>query len=151
MVLEPISRILCKPCGGDRHFSRPLARPSRRSGMRHTRGCWTGRPAAYFALHRIGFFVPSASRRNAVGSYPTFSPLPGGCPPGGVFSVTLSVATGYGPWRPGLSRSVSMRWSCDRPTRRDNVSCRESCPVVSGLSSRSCNGRGVTRALGSKN
>jgi len=44
--------------------------------MRHTRGCWTGRPAAYFALHRIGFFVPPASRRGAVGFYPTFSPSP---------------------------------------------------------------------------
>jgi len=42
--------------------------------VRHTRGYRTGRPAAYVALHRIGFFVPPALRRGAVGSYPTFSP-----------------------------------------------------------------------------
>jgi hypothetical protein len=61
--------------------------------MRHTRDYGTGRPVSYFVLHRKGFFVPPASRRGAVGSYPTFSPLP--CvpegPPGGLFSVTLSV------------------------------------------------------------
>ncbi len=62
--------------------------------MRHTRDYWTGRPVSYFVLHRMGFFVPPASRRGAVGSYPTFSPLPGvpEGPPGGLFSVTLSVA-----------------------------------------------------------
>ena len=62
--------------------------------MRHTRDYWTGSPVSYFVLHRKGFFVPPASRRGAVGSYPTFSPLPGGSeePPGGLFSVTLSVA-----------------------------------------------------------
>jgi len=51
-------------------------------------------------LHRMGFFVPSHSRGNAVGSYPTFSPLPirafksEDLKPrmGGLFSVTLSVA-----------------------------------------------------------
>ncbi len=75
--------------------------------MRHTRGYRTGRPASYFVLHRKGFFVPPASRRGAVGSCPTFSPLPwanrSGLPrvnpelvegsvQGGLFSVTLSVA-----------------------------------------------------------
>lgn len=60
--------------------------------MRHTRGYRTGRPAAYVALHRIGFFVPPALLHGAVGSYPTFSPLPDGYPPGGLFSVTLSIA-----------------------------------------------------------
>ena len=59
--------------------------------MRHTRGYGTGRPATYFALHRTGFFVPYRLRGYAVGSCPTFSPLPDGCPPGGLFSVTLSV------------------------------------------------------------
>jgi len=44
--------------------------------MRHTRDYRTGRPVSYFVLHRKGFFVPPASRRSAVGSYPTFSPLP---------------------------------------------------------------------------
>ena len=84
--------------------------------MRHTRGCRTGRPAAYFALHRIGFFVPPASRRGAVGPCPTFSPSPRrlrvfrrrrarGC----LFSVTLSVNAGCGPCCPGLGGSVSGR------------------------------------------
>ncbi len=44
--------------------------------MRHTRGLRAGHPATYFALHRTGFFVPPALLRDAVGSYPTFSPLP---------------------------------------------------------------------------
>ena len=49
--------------------------------MRHTRGYRTGSPASYFVLHQKGFFVPSASRRDAVGSYPTFSPFPSAVPP----------------------------------------------------------------------
>ncbi len=59
--------------------------------MRHTRDYRTSRPVTYFALHRTGFFMPPALRRGAVGSYPTFSPLPRGCPRGGIFSVTLSI------------------------------------------------------------
>src|SRR5208283_4210669 len=39
------------------------------------------------------------------------------------------------PPRPGLSRSASGRRPCGQPDRRVNVSCRESCPTVSGLSS----------------
>lgn len=35
--------------------------------------------------------MPPALLRDAVGSYPTFSPLPDGKPPGGIFSVTLAV------------------------------------------------------------
>jgi hypothetical protein len=42
--------------------------------MRHTRGYRTSSPATYFALHRTGFIVPPALLRDAVGSYPTFSP-----------------------------------------------------------------------------
>ena len=36
---------------------------------------------------------------------------------------------------PGLSSSDSGRRPCGQPRRRDSVSCRESCPMVSGLSS----------------
>ena len=42
----------------DVHLSRPPERPPRRSGMRHTRNRWTGRPIPYFALHRNGFILP---------------------------------------------------------------------------------------------
>ena len=42
----------------DVHLSRPPERPPRRSGVRHTRNRWTGRPIPYFALHRNGFILP---------------------------------------------------------------------------------------------
>jgi len=42
----------------DVHLSRPRVRPPRRSGVRHTRNRWTGRPIPYFALHRNGFILP---------------------------------------------------------------------------------------------
>jgi len=95
------------------------APPAPCGAMRHTRGCRAGSPAAYFALHRIGFFVPLASRRGAVGSCPTFSPSPRvrafpafrrrGATRGCLFSVTLSVNAGYGPRCPGLGGSDSGR------------------------------------------
>ena len=52
---------------------------------------------SYLALLRTGFTMPARSPGTAVGSYPTFSPLPnpkptGGRPGfGGMFSVALSV------------------------------------------------------------
>jgi hypothetical protein len=66
LVSGPVSRILfCALRRFGRHFSqRSCERASRHSAcaerreMRHTRGCWTGRPAAYFALHRTGFALP---------------------------------------------------------------------------------------------
>jgi len=42
--------------------------------MRHTRGYRTGRPAAYFALHRMGFFVPPSSRTTRWALTPPFHP-----------------------------------------------------------------------------
>src|SRR4051812_38678349 len=71
MALGPVSRILFPPneSGFDRHFSHAhlavsLARLTRFHEwirLQHTRGCWAGRPATYFALHRTGFFVPPTS------------------------------------------------------------------------------------------
>ena len=37
------------------------ARLRERKRVRHTRGYGTGRPAAYFALHQTGFFMPPTS------------------------------------------------------------------------------------------
>ena len=83
--------------GFGRHFSRSLARPRRLRAMRHTRGCGTGRPAAYFALHQTGFFLPPASPLARWALTPPFHPYPERAAlrrfePGGLFSVTLSVA-----------------------------------------------------------
>jgi hypothetical protein len=63
-------------------------------------------------------------------------PQPGGLP---VFCDTVR-HLGIDPKCPGLSRSVPGRWPCGLPSRRDNVSRRESCPAVSGLSSLSSTG-----------
>ncbi len=88
--------------------------------MRHTRGCGTGRPAAYFALHRIGFFVPSALRRDAAGSYPAFSPSPSARVlrrRGGLFVFCDTVRQrGIWPALPRLERKRirPARRSCDR-------------------------------------
>ena len=47
------------------------------------------------------FRAPRIAAR-AVGSYPAFTPLPGACALGGLFSVTLSVAPGFRPSRPWI-------------------------------------------------
>ena len=79
----------------------------------------------------------------------TRPPFDGACARGCLFSVTLSVNAGYGPRCPGLGGSVSdrqQRAPCGAraTSRRDDVSCRESCPAVSGLSSQSCKELGAT-------
>ena len=50
----------------------------------------------YLVLLRMGFSVPSNVAADAVGSYPTVSPLPSRISPvlGGLLSVPLSVALG---------------------------------------------------------
>lgn len=74
-----------------------------------------GRPQtpSYLVLLRAGFALPSPLPENAVGSYPTFSPLPG--KPGGMLSVALSV----GFLLPAVGRRAALR-SPDFPplTRR---------------------------------
>jgi len=49
-----------------------------------------GHPIPYFVLHRKGFTLPRSVARRAVGSYPTFSPLPRR-ETGRLFSVALAV------------------------------------------------------------
>src|SRR5579864_7448060 len=84
----------------------PAARPSLTLGT-----LWCGSHlAAYLALLRLGVTVPPSVAGGAVGSYPTFSPLPSACARGGLFSVALSVALR----RPGVTWQ-STRWSSDFP------------------------------------
>ena len=131
--------------------------------MRHTRGCGTGRPAAYFVLHRIGFFVPRFLRTHAVGSYPTFSLSPPDTslartptadamsrPSGYLFSVTLSVTTAL-PVVPrlGRKRERPVTFRPAKPTRRRSSTGILPCGVRTFLSE--FDRRGITRALGSKN
>ena len=107
LALGPVSRILFPPlaqgsvvislkptlrwtCRGFVRLSPGEAR------VRHTRGYGTGRPAAYFALHQTGFFLPPTSPLARWALTPPFHPYPVGpalrrIKPGGLFSVTLSV------------------------------------------------------------
>ena len=55
-------------------------------------GLSDGPPSPLFSLAPEWVFRAAVIAFGAVGSYPTFSPLPPGCPDGGLFSVTLSVA-----------------------------------------------------------
>src|SRR5204863_3710476 len=54
-------------------------------------GLSDGPPSPLFSLAPDWVFRAAVVAFGAVGSYPTFSPLPRGCPRGGIFSVTLSV------------------------------------------------------------
>src|SRR5207244_3816989 len=60
----------------------------RRSGAGQT-------PGLLFCLAPQEVFLAPRIALRAVGSYPAFSPLPGACAPGGLFSVTLSVAADF--------------------------------------------------------
>jgi len=51
-----------------------------------------GPPSPLFSLAPDWVFRAAVVAFGAVGSYSTFSPLPDGCPSGGIFSVTLSIA-----------------------------------------------------------
>ena len=101
LVLGPISRILFAAllirC--DLHFSQavrrrpvPLLRHLRDTQRDATNpGLSDGPPSPLFSLAPDWVFRAAVIAFGAVGSYPTFSPLPRGCPRGGIFSVTLSV------------------------------------------------------------
>src|SRR6185503_10735091 len=52
-------------------------------------GIGVGTPRRLFGLAPTGGCRAVAVTSDAVGSYPTVSPLPCGCPPGGLFSVAL--------------------------------------------------------------
>ena len=67
---------VCAPGGAVIVISLTACAAFRRSEMRHTRDCWTGRPAAYFALHRIGFFLPPSLLTARWALTPPFHPYP---------------------------------------------------------------------------
>ena len=112
------SSFLSRPFGPARPPS-PAAGPRGDGRMRHTRDSRAGRPVSYFVLHRMGFFVPPASRRARWALTPPFHPCPAaaGAAWRSVFCDTVR--------RRGLNRGAC---AC--------LSARAaSCPVVSGLSS----------------
>ena len=76
-------------------------------------GNGTGSPIVpCLTLLRTRFTEPTASPRSLVGSYPTVSPLPGACAPGGLLSVALS----RGLPRVGVTHRPAL-WSPDVPRR----------------------------------
>ena len=107
LALGPVSRILfCTLRRFSRHFSQSrlatdlsaTARLRGRGGMRHTRDYRAGHPVTYFALHRKGFFMPPSLLMTRWALTPPFHPYLERATfwrvePGGMFSVTLSVAT----------------------------------------------------------
>ncbi len=151
MVLGPISRILFLRLSPDsvvislgtalRRTSPP---PRVRRSARSTEDAayprlLDGPPSRLFCLAPEGVCPAAGVAAGAVGSYPTFSPLPCEVP---------------------LSRHQAGRYIlCDtvrhralkRGARAWREPCTASCPMVSGLSSPNSVGRGITRALGSKN
>lgn len=62
--------------GGPPDAGAPRLRAERAPEMRHTRDRWTGRPIAYFALHRAGFTLPPTSRSARWALAPPFHPYP---------------------------------------------------------------------------
>src|SRR5580658_9397988 len=146
LALGPVSRILFHALRRfGRHFSRALSgppgRPPRGGAARRRTGAtyprpWDGPSGLLFCLAPEGVFRAARLAECAVGSYPTFSPLPfvPGGPNGGLFSVTLSVGAA-----PSAPPALAFRLE-QHPALR--------CPAFPLQTSI---GRGVTRALGSKN
>jgi hypothetical protein len=100
----PVSRILFAPDrdpGSDDHSSGPgvatgIKLPTRAFGLKKP---WTQAPARpLFGIAPGGACHAATVTSHAVGSYPTFSPLP--CKQGSLFSVALSL----GLPRPGVTR-----------------------------------------------
>ena len=91
--------------------------------MRHTRGYWTGRPAAYFALHQTGFFLPP----------PLLAARWALTPP---FHHHLSRLPGH---RLYVFCDTVRQHALKRAARAWGEPCAASCPVVSGLSSPNSN------------
>ena len=110
-----------------------------RRRMRHTRGYGTGRPAAYFALHRTGFFVPPASPPARWALTPPFHPCSSA-----ISNVKPEAAVGR-----FILCDTFRRCGLTRSARTCLAARAESCPMVSGLSSPFV-WRGVTRAVGIK-
>ena len=101
LVLGPLSRILSTALfmQRDLHFSQTTRRQPAplllhfREAQRDATNpeLSDGPPSPLFSLAPDWVFHAAVIAFGAVGSYPTFSPLPRGCPRGGIFSVTLSV------------------------------------------------------------
>jgi len=86
-----VSRILSAPPKRTERIIH-LGSLTRNSGSSPNRGAGRS-PSFLFGLAPGGVFRARAIARTAVVSYTTFSPLPGCCQPGGLFSVALSVST----------------------------------------------------------
>src|SRR5882757_4275361 len=106
LVPKPISRILSGACAPGSSFLSTSAEAdlphhgaacAPPDGMRLTRDYPTGRRVPYLVLHRIGFFEPPSLPSARWALTPPFHPYPERAAlrrvePGGLFSVTLSVA-----------------------------------------------------------
>jgi hypothetical protein len=90
--------------------------------MQHTRGYRTGRPATYFALHRMGFFVPPTSPLARWALTPPFH---------------YDLPTLGEPNERGLLVFCDTvhQHALTRAVRACGEACAASCPMVSGLSS----------------
>jgi hypothetical protein len=91
----PVSRIL-SALRQDDHSSGPritarLKRPTRRFGAPSRHAFRVSGNSSLFGLAPCGVCPARVIAAAAVRSYRTFSPLPGPCGPGGMFSVALSV------------------------------------------------------------
>ena len=123
---RPVRRVLLPPAVTGAavatiHLGPPLPAGSRDlpagSGEQPSNACCT-------VLLRTGFAEPPQSPAVLVGSYPTVSPLPAGCPAGGLFSVALSrgsprVAVSHRPalWSPDVPRSPGCPGAPRPPSR----------------------------------
>src|SRR5271156_6296967 len=79
-------------------------------------------PGFLFGLAPDGVFRALPVARQAVSSYLAFSPLPGPCGTGGLFSVALSVG------RHAPAARVYLRldaWRCDEVTRHPALWCSD--------------------------
>lgn len=91
------------------------------------------RPAPCSVLHRRRFFVPRFLRTGRWALTPPFHPYPmtHEASPGGLFSVTLSVAQGFRLGRPRLLRGLLPVWCPDFPLAgRTRSGCRPSAGKV---------------------
>ena len=96
--------------------------------MRHTRGYRAGRPAAYFALHQTGFFVPPTLPSTRWALTPPFHPY------SPVFRFSAFAVSRFSDQRFIFCDTVRRR-ALRRGARTCLAARAASCPAVSGLSS----------------
>jgi hypothetical protein len=114
---------------------------------------WDGPPSHLFCLAPDGVFRAVPLTRDAVGSYPTFSPLPVEGRVKGSRARNCSLLPRPPP--PSLSRRFVFCDTVRQPAltqiaRACGEACAASCPMVSGLSSPSCYRARVSPHLGIK-